>query len=123
MQPVTKPGHTDWRIRAVIATMGNRTRLGTILISVLRKEIGRRPRFGASAIINREGYVLTDFVDRRGTFHANHAICRVGEFRDNFRRLADALKLDDAERKEMMDAIKQWIARDDRPRAEREKLL
>jgi hypothetical protein len=102
-----------WQHRAVKETGGNQSMIGCVVLAILGWQYGRKPpRFGKIAIINREGFVITDFRQRDGTIHQAHAIGQVQEIVGGLRKLADAMNLCDLDREEMMVEFKKWIAHD-----------
>lgn len=104
-----------WQYRAVKATRGNQTLIGTILIAVLDKSwtlSGKR--FGREAEIGPDGTTYAPYQDANGQLHAQVAICNIQDIIIGFRRLADALKLGDKDRTEMFMMLRRWVARDAR---------
>lgn len=51
---------------------------------------------------------------------SREALGPIDEVNDNFRRLADEFKLDDADRIAMFDALRAWFVKDDRAKSEDE---
>lgn len=116
---------SDWRQVIVNATKGNQSRLGALIISILKKDYvlaqkGSVPRFDGNATITSDGFVMCDFYGRQGDFHRGAFVGSIGDVVDNFRKLADHCKLNDEDRKAMFLALKNWIAQDYRPVAQRE---
>lgn len=107
-----------WKYRAVKATNGPNTRLGAILLAVLKKQRGTLPRFASSAVVTSDGFILCTFTTREGVIHNGAFVGSVADLVANFRGLADHLKLTDAERTEMFNAVRGWIAHDYRPDTE-----
>ena len=68
------------------------------------------------AHVTRDGHLIADFrIARDRPFMAT----RVGflfEIQHSLLKLADKLKLNDADRKAMLEAMRQWIGSDDRVR-------
>ncbi len=59
------------------------------------------------------GQVVCDMVDAAGYITRNVAVYESeDELKSEFRRIADALALEDEQRTEMFDAIKRWVAAD-----------
>lgn len=118
-QALLKPGGDgmSWKARALIATRGNQSQLGAILIAILGRAPDHPPRFGSGAVITSDGYVLAHFQDIRGEWHAGAFVSSVDELVGNFRGLADHLKLSDAERVEMFNELRMWITTDERANA------
>lgn len=101
-----------WKYRAVEATTGQKTQLGCILLAVLETPLKNPPRFGQKALINEEGIVWARFEDRHRVVHDAIPVCTVRDLVDNFSRLADHLKMGDAEAHEMFAMIRRWIVKD-----------
>jgi len=106
--------HT-WQYRAIEATRGNQTLLGSILIAVLDKShMVTCKRFGREAEIDQGGTVWAPYQDANGKLHAQMQVCHVQDMIAGFRKLADKLKLKDSERVEMFQKLRQWVVRDAR---------
>lgn len=104
-----------WQHRAVRETGGNTTLMGCFVLAVLGWQHGRKPpRFGSKAVINAEGMVICHMQDKNSVKHLNHCLGSVQTITDNFRGLADHLKLMDWERKEMFGELRKWFAHDAR---------
>ncbi len=109
-----------WRLRAIAATRGNQTLLGTILIAVLQKSILHNPpRFGRQCVITRDGQVFAPYQGKDLKFNSAAFVCTADELRDGFRDLADKLKLNDADRAEMFGELRKWVQKDFRAEAPR----
>lgn len=103
-----------WQYRAVQATRGNQTMLGTIVLAVIGRNAKHPPWFEPGAEIADDGILLANFVDRGLRDHGLVPVARLSQVVDEFRRLADHIKLTDDERKSMFDALRKWIAKDHR---------
>jgi hypothetical protein len=101
-----------WQFRAEEATQGNESKLGAILLGVLKRSPHKPPAYGSKAAIGTDDKVFADYLDRAGIYHKAAYVCDVGELVVNFRGLADHLKLNDKDRKEMFDALRKWIVKD-----------
>jgi hypothetical protein len=101
-----------WQFRAIQATEGPRTKLGRILLAVLRKQRNSRPQFVGSATITSDGFVTCDFIDQHGQYHYGDFVCDVADLVHNFRGLAEHLRLKDAEAEAMFQEVRNWIGRD-----------
>lgn len=65
--------------------------------------------------VDKEGAIVADLVERAGKIVKNYRLYGSEiELRDDFRRLADQLKLSDADRVEMFAAVKRWVVADRR---------
>lgn len=102
----------SWQYRAIEATQGPRSMLGAILLAVLGKQRRTVPQFRGQATITSNGFVLCDYLDKSGQIRFGAFLCDVADLTRNFRGLADHLRLTDAERVEMFDALRNWIAKD-----------
>lgn len=107
----------SWKLRAIRATKGNQSKLGSILIAVLGRIPRHPPRFGLKATITSDGFVMADFQGKDFVRHYSALVCEVKELTNNFRGLADHLKLDKEEREEMFAELRKWIARDYRAKS------
>lgn len=104
-----------WQHRAVRLTGGNQTLLGCFVLAVLGWQSGRKPpRFGKIARIARDGMVFSNMQDADGRMYRSHCLGPVQTVTDNFRSLADELKLQDWERREMFEELRKWFAIDER---------
>lgn len=113
-----------WTFKAIKATRGNQTHIGRILLAAMGKQPDNPPRFAITSgaiIINermahklglKEGDVLADFQARPGEPYRAIRVCHTSELNDNFRGLADHLKLTDADRIAMFDVLRQWVWKD-----------
>jgi hypothetical protein len=102
----------SWQYRAVEATRGPETKLGAILLAVLDKQRRTIPQFRGKATITSDGFVMCNFLAKDGGLRLGAFVCDVDDLVRNFRGLADHLKLSDAERKEMFQAVRNWIGTD-----------
>lgn len=106
---------TSWQYRAVKLTGGNQAMLGCFVLAILGWQHGRKPpRFGKVATITKEGLIKTNLQTKDGLILRNHILGPVQIVIDNFRGLADELKLDDNERKQMFDELRKWFFKDER---------
>lgn len=109
---------TSWKGRAEQHTKGNATQLGAILIAVLGRRPLRPPMFTGLAVIDRQGIVRCDFTNKNGYELKHCPIMDVLDLANQFKSLADVLKLSDDERKEMFTELKKWIVRDVRAKSD-----
>lgn len=113
IHPATLGGE-GWRSRALRATRDDDL-MRCFLLAVLGWQTGLKPpRFGRVARISANGLLYSNMQDINYRIYPNHCLGMVETVIENFRRLADHLKLNDADRKEMFLELKKWIARDDR---------
>lgn len=65
--------------------------------------------------VDKSGAIVADLVERAGVITKNYRLYRDEiALRDDFRRLADQLKLGDAARAELFGAVKRWVVADRR---------
>ena len=65
--------------------------------------------------VDKTGAIVADFKEKTGVITKNYRLYRDEvALRDDFRRLADDLKLGDADRVEMFAAVKRWVVADRR---------
>jgi hypothetical protein len=117
-QMASEAARASWQYRAIAATRGNQTRLGAVLLGVLGKSGDRYPAYGLNAEIDAHGVVWSAMHDRYGNPYRRVIVGDVEDLTNNFRGLADHLKLSDGERKEMFDALRKWISHDYRVKPE-----
>lgn len=108
---------TDWKSRAIVATMGNQSLLGTILIATLGYASSNPPRIVSAAVITADGDVLAFFEQRGENGATLTRLCSADELVSNFRGLADALKLSDLDRAAMFKELRAWVRIDERAEA------
>lgn len=105
----------SWQRRAVEKTGGNQTLLGCFVLAILGWQHGRYPpRFGRVARISKEGIIYSNMQDKDGVIRSDHMLGPLQTVVDNFRGLADELKLNDNERKQMFDELRKWFFMDQR---------
>lgn len=103
----------QWQLDVINATAGNQTRLGAIFLAALGKRPpSGRQMFSRSAVITKSGKVVANYCDKNGVVHRAQVVCTVQELRDNFRGLADHLKLSDKDREELFSIVRGWISHD-----------
>lgn len=106
----------SWQDRAIDATHGNGSRLGSILICALnRNEEDNFPQFTGKAVITSDGYITCNFVGKDGRAHLGAFVGASEEWCANVRGLAAHLKLSETERAELFQTMRDWIAVDYRP--------
>ena len=106
-----------WKRNCIVATQGPQTFLGNVLLAVMgRAPTFHRPRIVGAAEITKDGFVVAPVQwpehgpGQSGITH----LCTSEELRDDMRRLADFLRLDDGEREAMNRELRMWIKRDHR---------
>jgi len=111
---ITAP-QESWQYRAVEKTGGNQSELGCYILATLGWQHGRKPpRFGSTAWIDKDGIVHSHVQTKEGQVYLNQAMRSIQEITDNFRGLADELKLNDDDREAMFTELRKWIAKDER---------
>jgi hypothetical protein len=120
-----------WQARVLVATQ--RERLGIVVLSVLAHNFDdalpvllqavfpgfyaiSAPFLCSAGKIDKRGKIIADLVmrdnqpPRRNTivFHS------LADMQSDFRRLADRLKLDDKDRRQLFAAVKNWVVADQR---------
>ena len=108
----------SWQFRAEQLTRGNETAVGMILLAVLNRRPHKPPAVGHKAIIGSNSRVYASYMHRNGRVEHYVPICTVADLTTMFRRLADALKLDDADRVAMFNEVKKWIVKDYRAKSD-----
>src|SRR6266581_1489273 len=75
----------------------------------------RPPFLTTAAKIDKEGHVVADMVDATGMIHKDTVLFPDEiSLRDAFRKLADRLKLNDADRIELFKCAQRWVVADRR---------
>lgn len=103
-----------WQAKALVATQGQKSQLGAIILAITKAEPSRGPKFGPGAVISEDGFIFANFIDRHGQYHQGTLVCSVRNYIDNLHGLADALKLSDADRADMFRRAREWIYVDHR---------
>lgn len=104
----------SWQYKAVVATRGNQTLLGAIFLQIIGKSAPNPPQIVGTASIDEEGLCWTILRKQHGLEVAEGVVCLglMADIRDDFRRLADHLKLADNERVELFQELRKWVAVD-----------
>lgn len=100
-----------WQYKAVVACRGNQTLIGTILLTLIDRPAKNPPQVLTTATVDEHGLLWAGLRTRRGQ-EGVALLGSVQDIRDEFRRLADYLKLDDAERIELFEELRKWVAVD-----------
>lgn len=119
-----------WQSRVLVATQGEH--IGIVLLSVLAHNFDDAmpvllrvafpgftsiapPFLCTAGKVAKTGAVVADVVNHNGTISKDVALyINETALRDDFRRLADRLKLDDADRVEMFKCVQRWVVADRR---------
>lgn len=111
-QPLTpRQEQNSWPFKAVLATRGNQTIVGTIVLALIAKPPKHGPRIETTATIDEAGLTWVGMTNRRGGYGLA-CIGHIHDIRDEFRRLADHLKLDDGERIDLFEQLRKWVGVD-----------
>lgn len=118
----------SWQVRALIETQHKH--IGVVLLSVLAHTYDEAmfvvmrvafpgftsivpPFLCTAGKIAKTGAVIADVVQRNGTITKNTVLYKNDKkLRDDFRRLADKLRLGDQDRLELFSALRRWIVCD-----------
>lgn len=119
-----------WQARALVHTQ--RQHIGAVLLSVLAHNYDdampvllrvafpgfqsiKPPFLCSAAKVAKSGHIVAGVINTDGSITKQRAIYRSeGCLRDDFRRLADRLKLSDRERNEMFGCVRRWVVADTR---------
>ncbi len=111
-QPLTPvQEQNSWPFKAVVATRGNQTMLGCIVLQLIARPPKNPPAVTSLATVDEDGLVWA-FVTSRTQGRRLTCLGQLPDILDEFRRLADHLKLDDGERVELFDELRKWVAID-----------
>lgn len=119
-----------WQGRALSVASG---RTGAVLLSILAHNYEEAliplcavifpgftgylpaPYLTSAGRVAKTGHVVADMITKSGHKAKDFALYRNElQLRDDFRKLADELKLNDADRVEMFGAVKRWVVADRR---------
>lgn len=101
----------SWPFKAVVATRGQQTLLGCIVLNIICRTPKNPPMVNSLATVDEKGLCWAYVVNRAGVRRLT-CLGLITDIRDEFRRLADHLKLDDGERVDMFDELRKWVAID-----------
>lgn len=111
-QPLTpRQEQNSWPYKAILALRGNQTIAGCILLSIIGQMPKHPPRIYTSATVDENGFTWVN-MQNRDYVSGTACIGLITDIRDEFRRLADHLKLDDGERIELFEELRKWVAID-----------
>ena len=108
----------SWQAKVLRKTGANRTKLGMIACAVLGHPLSHPPMISMKrgAVIDEDGWVLADvWLPGRAGFLATN-LGSLRDIVDNFRRLADILKLSDEDRAALFVLMQKWMGTDLRAR-------
>lgn len=72
------------------------------------------PHLTTAAKIDKSGAIVADVVDRNGVIKEVAIYSSELALRDDFRRLADRMRLNDADRTELLKCVQRWVVADRR---------
>lgn len=101
-----------WQYRAIQRLRGNQTITGCILLSALGRVASNPPTMGLHAVIDENGVLHTDFVDKYRVVHEALPICEAAIMAEAFKRVADELQFTDAETIAMFTEVRRWVSKD-----------
>jgi hypothetical protein len=101
----------SWPFKAVLATRGQQTLLGCIVLNLICRQPKNPPMVASLATVDEKGLCWAYVVSRSGEKRLT-CLGLITDIRDEFRRLADHLKLDDGERVELFDELRKWVSID-----------
>src|SRR6202012_343969 len=103
-----------WPSRAVIATRGNQTLIGCIVLAILGKAASNPPRIVGAAEIRADGQVIAPMQSRRMSDGETEllALCSASQLRDGLNRIGDAIHATEDERAALFEEARKWIAKD-----------
>lgn len=71
------------------------------------------PFLCSAARVAKSGAIVADMIGRDGRKHKRHVLYRNElDLRDDFRRLADGIKLNDQDREQLFIAVQKWVVAD-----------
>jgi hypothetical protein len=77
--------------------------------------VGLESGFVSAGKIDKSGRVVADYGNKKGTITKDRVVYRSDvHYRDDMRRLADRLKLNDQDRLEFFTCVKRWLVADRR---------
>lgn len=117
----TKDPERHWTWRCVLASYPTRS-MGPIVRAVLGKQMARGPKLSLQATVASDGMVYAGLKHDEQVLSYAHPLGQVKSLRDEFRRLADHCRLNDADRLELFDQLRKWLGKDLRSEEDRVKL-
>lgn len=116
-----KDGSRHWTWRVLVASFPTRS-MGPMVRAVLGKQMARGPKLSLQATIGQSGMVYAGLKHDDQVVSYQHPLGDVKAIRDEFRRLADHCRLNDAERIELFTELRKWMGKDLRSEEDRAKL-
>lgn len=109
-----KEEQNTWQYKAIVVTRGNQTLIGTICIYLAGRYAKNGRCILGPANIDEDGLTWVMMRNQHGEI-GQVCLGFITDIRDDFRRLADHLKVDDAERIELFHELRKFIDVDLRP--------
>lgn len=113
LTPMQIAERSTWQYRAVTKLRGNQTELGALLLAILKKNAANPPKFSMSATITKDNLIVVGLL-KPGAREPEMKVWEIPVLTAMFSRLADQLKLNDADRIDMFAHVRNWIVRDER---------
>lgn len=107
-----------WTYKVLLASFPTRS-MGPMVRAVLGKQMARGPKLSLSATIASDGMVYAGLKHDETIISFAHPLGTVTAIRDEFRRLADHCRLNDAERLELFEQLRKWMGKDLRSEEDR----
>lgn len=101
-----------WEGKCFLACHGRAPETAAILLAVLHISPRPLPAYADTSVVTADGLWKADFKDKDGFLTSGKVLGKVETVVGQFQRLADAAKLDDAERLELFTKLQQWVAVD-----------
>lgn len=102
-----------WKYRCLKAAGEHSPWHFAMLVYALGGETKSPPRFQEGPTVDENGMMSAPILGRDGL--VRHArLCTTEQYQSDFRRIADEVKLDDDERRELFDVLRGWIKIDKR---------
>lgn len=100
-----------WQAKCLIVLRGPHTLPGQILLAALGKGSSKHSRFVSHATISPDGEIYAGYQKAGQPADAVH-VCSVADLVKTFRKLADTLQLNDKDRAELFQCLKEWVDKD-----------
>lgn len=96
-----------WQYKAIVATRGNQSRLGALVLAIAGKQPKHPPYLFSKGRIDGP-LVKAGMVQRNGTVHFDVPVFELDEGIRNLVDLAEALKLGDADTTDILEHFRAW---------------
>lgn len=112
---LTAKGHTGAVLLSALAHTYDDAMLPLLMVAFPGFKSITAPFISSAGKIDRTGAIVVDVVEKNGTISKDVAIYKTEiELRDDFRRLADRMRLNDQDRIEMFKVVQRWVVADRR---------